>query len=151
MSDHFTILIPDDPRFVPTTKAQGDAVVVLWKLSPEADDITSGVDEGVVFRDCGGNFESVACPKCRGKIDLGTWQSWMDEDYAESSGFRLGDFVTPCCSAQVRLSDLLYDWPQGFSRYYLIARNPDRPLSEASVGELERVLGCKLRVIRQHL
>ena len=85
------------------------------------------------------------------RIDLETWQGWMDEDYSDPDGFRLGTFVTPCCTTQVRLSDLVYDWPQGFSRYYLTASNVGRTLSPASVRQLEVVLGCKLCVIRQQL
>jgi hypothetical protein len=151
MSDQISTLIPDDPRFVPTKKAQAAALATLRKLAPQADDISSGVDERVAFRDCGGNFESVGCPKCRCKIALETWQGWMDEDYSDPDGFRLGPFVTPCCTTEVRLSDLVYDWRQGFSRYYLTASNVRRPLSSASIGQLEGVLGCKLRIIRQQL
>ena len=151
MSDQISRLIPDDPGFVPTTKAQEAALATLRKLAPQADEITSGVDEGVTFRDCGANFEGVACPKCRSEIDLDTWQGWMEEDYSDPDGFRLGSFVTPCCTTEVRLSDLVYDWPQGFSRYHLTARNVGRPLSSASIRQLEGVLGCKLRVIRQQL
>jgi hypothetical protein len=150
MSDYITTLIPEDPSFVPSKMAQDVAIATLRSLAPKADDVASGVDDGVSFRDCGANFESVACPKCRSEIEQETWQTWMDQDYSDPSGFRLSSFVAPCCGAEVKLNDLVYDWPQGFSRYYLSASNVGRPLSSATITKLEGELGCKLRVIRQH-
>ena len=151
MSDQITIFIPHDPRFVPTKEAQHAAVTMLGQLAPRPDDIASDVDDEVTFRDCGENFESVACPNCRRKIDLGRWQGWMSEDYSEGSGFCLRSFATSCCATTVTLNDLVYKWPQGFSRYYLSARNVGSRLSAASMGRLEKALGCKLRTIRQRI
>jgi hypothetical protein len=151
MSDDITTLVPEDPRFVPGKKAQRTAVTVLRELAPRADEITSGVDDEVLFRDCGGNFESVACPKCRREIDLEIWQSWMSDDSTDGGGFRLASFATPCCALGVTLNDLVYTLPQAFSRYYLSARNVERRFSAASITKLERVLGCRLRVVRQHI
>jgi hypothetical protein len=151
MSDDITTLVPEDPRFVPAKKAQRAAVTLLRELVPHSDEITTGVDDEVAFRDCGGNFESVACPKCRRKIELETWQGWMSEDSSDSGGFRLGSFATPCCGTNVTLNELAYKWPQGFSRYHLGASNIGRRLTAAAIRKLEEVLGCKLRVIRQHI
>jgi hypothetical protein len=151
VSDNITTLIPQDPRFVPTKKARDAAVRMLRALAPRADEITSGVDDEVSFRDCGGNFESVACPRCRKKIELETWQGWMFEDGPDDGGFRLGPLTTPCCKTEVTLNDLVYDWPQGFSRYYLSARNAGARFPVAVTRKLEDLLGCKLRVIRQRL
>jgi hypothetical protein len=151
MSDDITIFVPEDPRFVPTKKSQRAAVMMLRELAPRADEITTGVDDEVTFRDCGANFESVACPKCRREIDLQIWQNWMSEDTSDGGGFRLAPFVTPCCAAVMTLNDLVYKWPQGFSRYHLGASNVGRQLSAASIRRLEEVLGCRLRVIRQHI
>jgi hypothetical protein len=75
----------------------------------------------------------------------------MSADHTESSGFRLRPIVTLCCGETTTLNHLEYNWPQGFSRYYLRARNAGRPLSAASVGKLEGVLGCKLWTVRQHI
>jgi hypothetical protein len=151
MSDDITTLIPADAQFVPAKRSQQAAAALLRELAPHADEITTGVDDEVTFRDCGANFESVVCPKCNREIELETWQNWMSEDSADGAGFRLGSFLTPCCATEVTLNDLVYKWPQGFSRYYLDARNMNRRLSAASIRKLEEVLGCKLRAIRQHV
>jgi len=151
MSDDITTFVPEDPTFVPAKRSQQAAVTMLRELAPRADEITTGVDDKVTFRDCGANFESVSCPKCRREIDLETWQNWMSEDSSDGEGFRLASFVTPCCAGAVTLNDLVYEWPQGFSRYHLGARNAGRRFSAASIRKLEEVLGCRLRVIRQHI
>jgi hypothetical protein len=151
MSDDITTFVPDDPRFVPGKKAQQTAVAVLRALAPRADEITNGVDDEVTFRDCGANFESVACPKCRREIDLQIWQSWMSDDSTDGGGFRLASFATPCCALSVTLNDLAYTLPQAFSRYHLSARNAGRKFSAASITKLEQALGCRLRVVRQHI
>ena len=59
MSDHFTTFIPADPRFVPSEKAQHAAAALLQDLAPDAEDVSSEVEDAVVFRDCGENFERV--------------------------------------------------------------------------------------------
>lgn len=151
MSDDITTFVPEDPRFVPGKKAWQAAVAMLRELAPRADEITSGVDDEVLFRDCGANFESVACPKCRREIDLELWQEWMSQDSSDGGGFRLASFSTPCCALAVTLNDLVYALPQAFSRYHLSARNAGRKFSAASITKLEEVLGCRLRVVQQHI
>jgi hypothetical protein len=150
MSDHTTIIIPGEPRYVPEEAAVAAAVRRLRELIPEADDIHHETAEHVVFRDCGGNFELIRCPACRQEIDVGRWQDWMDRDYSESGGFSLQPISVPCCNRSLTLDELAYEWPQGFSRFALLARNPGKQLSPAARAELETVLGCKLRVIHQH-
>jgi hypothetical protein len=49
MPDQITKVIPEDPQFVPTKKAQKAAVEVLRDLAPQASGITSGVDDEVAF------------------------------------------------------------------------------------------------------
>lgn len=149
MSDHITTFIPTDPRFGPSKKAQRAAAVLLKELAPNAEDVSSEVDDEVVFRDCGENFERVSCPQCRADIALDVWQAWMSEDCSEKGGFRLAAIVTPCCKAKTSLNELVYDWPQGFSRYSLKATNVADSLRDDAVLELEAVLGCKLRTILQ--
>jgi hypothetical protein len=148
MSDHITTFIPVDPRFVPSKKAQKAAIRLLKELAPSAEDVSSEVDDVVVFRDCGENFERVSCPHCRADIVLEVWQDWMSQDCEEDGGFRLAGVAAPCCKAMTSLDDLAYDWPQGFSRYSLKATNADG-LRDDAVAKLEAVLGCKLRRIRQ--
>jgi hypothetical protein len=151
MSDHFVRFIPLDPRFVPTQRAQKAAVTILRSAVPRADDVSSDADEQIAFRDCGENFERIECPACHKKIAVGAWLKWMDADYSRNGGFRLKPLTTPCCRTTTTLNDLVYDWPQGFSRYALSAMNINKRLPSTVLKKLEAVLRCKLRVIRQML
>lgn len=151
MSDEILRLIPTDPSFVPTKKAQAAAKKALRAALPDAEDVTSEVAEHVALQDCGESFDRVLCPACAREIAIETWQGWMDADYAEDGGFRLAPITTPCCNATTTLNDLSYEEPQGFSRYALSVTSPNAELrTETRVG-LERALGCRLRTIRQRI
>jgi hypothetical protein len=151
VSDHSVVFIPTDPRFVPSEKGQAAATALLRSLLSGAEAISSEVDDVVEFRDCGENFETVRCPACLLPIEIDTWQEWMSEDYSDDAGFRLGVFATPCCGARTTLNELLYDWPQGFSRYALCAVNAGDAAAPSAAPELEAALGCRLRVIQRML
>jgi hypothetical protein len=74
----------------------------------------------------------------------------MDEDFG--NGFMLASYATPCCDVRCTLHELVYEWPQGFGRFVLDAKNPNiGKLQDKYKQELERILGTKLRVIYQHL
>jgi hypothetical protein len=76
----------------------------------------------------------------------------MDEDYDYDNGFRLGKHSTPCCNALYTLHDLVYEWPQGFGRFALEARNPGiGKLDGKYKREFEDILGAQLRVIYRRL
>lgn len=151
MSDHVTTLIPTDPRFIPSEQAQHAAAALLREIAPEADEVASEVDEVVQFRDCGGNFERVGCPRCGRELDIKLWGEWMSADFSDDEGFGLSPLTTPCCGATATLNDLDYEWAQGFSRYALRAVNPSGALDDSGRKRLESLLGCKLRVIRQRI
>jgi hypothetical protein len=150
MSEHFIRFIPLDPRFVPEAKAAATALALLRSAAPDAADVFSETDDHIVFRDCGGNFERIRCPGCGAEIAIAMWQEWMDADY-DGSSFRLEPLTTPCCGTRETLNGLVYDWPLGFSRYALSARDPGGALRSSLVDELEEALGCRLRTIRERL
>ena len=80
------------------------------------------------------------------------WNERMDDDYTKGKGFKLASYPTPCCGGQCTLHELIYEWPQGFGRFALEARNPNiGKLQERYKQELEEILGTKLRVIYVHL
>lgn len=153
MSDHFIRIIPVDARFVPTKEAQEAAVSAVKAAAPGAADVSSESGPQIAFRDCGGNFECVRCPGCPKEIPTETWAGWMDADYAPDVGFRLEPFTLPCCGGSATLDELSYHWPQGFSRYELRAMNMDvgPELPAGLLTNLEELLGCRLRLVRQHL
>ena len=151
MSDSYIRIIPVEPTFVPTKRAQKAAATILRAAAPKADEVSSEADEQITFRDAGGNFDRVGCPACGKEIAVETWQEWMDAAYSDEGGFRLAPLNTPCCKRPTTLNDLDYDMPQGFSRYELRAMNINKRLPSTVLKKLESVLGCKLRVIHQRI
>jgi hypothetical protein len=152
MSDHWIALIPEDPSFVPETAAQEKARDRFAEISPDSWEINIKLSNTVQFFDCGENFERVLCPSCNSEVAIEWWQERMDEDGDDDNGFKLNKYATPCCKAQHTLHDLIYDWPQGFSRFALDAMNPDiGKLDDGFKKEFESILGTPLRVIYQHI
>ncbi|MCX6022738.1 MAG: hypothetical protein NTZ05_13625 [Chloroflexi bacterium] len=148
MSDNLVQFIPSDPKYVPEAAAQETAVVLLQGWLPDADEIAAGVTEFPAFIDAGGNFETVRCPFCSTEL-LEWWPGAMDQAYASS--FSDLTVTLPCCGGASSLNDLQYDWPQGFSRFVLQVRNPNRPTFDATeLALIASVLGCQLRMIWTH-
>jgi hypothetical protein len=151
MSDDYILVIPRDPRYVPTPEVQRRLVELLERLAPNAEDITVETSEEIRFFDCGENFEGIVCPGCAAEINLEWWQARMDDDAKEGS-FRLASYVLPCCGARVTLNDLKYDWPQAFGRFRWEARNPGvGELTSANKADLEAAAGIALVFVRQHI
>jgi hypothetical protein len=150
MSDNYIIIIPKEPNFVPSKDAQRKAVELFKKLAPRANEIKAEVSKTIRFIDCGENFIRVFCSKCNHELDLDWWQSWMGE---ESEGdFPLRTKSLPCCGAMLTLNELAYDWPQGFARFALEAMNPDiADLKQIDLQQFEKILGCPVRKILQHI
>ena len=148
MSDHFLVVIPADPKadLPDTAPALRDELARI-----------AGTDEARIkdygklqFIDCGENYERIGCPICGKDITIAQWHEWMDEDWHGEEGFHLHSHVTPCCETKLTLNDLVYEWPQGFARWFVGARNPGRgPLTPDEVAALEAVAGLRLRAIAQ--
>ncbi len=150
VSDNWIALIPEDPNFIPEAGKQSRARDRFAEIAPDADEINIKVSDKVAFFDCGGNFERILCPHCRTEIPVAWWQDRMDEDY--SNGFMLARYATPCCNTLHTLHELVYEWPQGFGRFALDARNPNIGKLEARYREeFEEILGTRVRVIYQHI
>jgi hypothetical protein len=151
MSDHFIIVVPRDPRLVPTEEVRRRVVLVLNRIVPSAENVTAEVSPQVQFFDCGQNFERVLCPRCSAEISIDWWQERMNDDY-DGIGFRLDSYGTLCCAKSVNLNELIYDWPQAFGRFSWTVRNPNiGELTDAAKLELEAVAGFALVPIRQHV
>jgi len=150
MSDNYLRLIPTDPEWVPDPLAREKSRQLLEKMLPEAQEITVDVGDHVGFVDQGANFESVGCPSCGAILDVEWWQGEMDKAMESNCA----DLSTspPCCGRQTSLNDLRYVWPAGFARFTLEAMNPNRgeDLDPTQLGQLEQLLGCKLRQIWAH-
>jgi len=116
-----------------------------------ADEITCETTDEVRFVDQGGNFERILCPFCNHELNVEDWwHSAMNKAY--ESKFRSLEVQTPCCRRQTSLNDLRYEWPAGFARFDLSARNPQvRSLPDHVQSELEQILKCSLRQIWAHI
>jgi hypothetical protein len=150
MTDRLLSWIPVDPRLVPPSPARAAALACYSELGPRADRVDDVVSGGVELRDCGARFERVRCPSCGETLAVPAWQRLMDADFAPGLGFSLIPLRLPCCAGNHALNDLVYEAPQGFSRYALRALNPRSEANEALNQALEALVGCRLRVIDAH-
>jgi hypothetical protein len=151
MSESWIYLIPDDPHFVPEPTRQELARRRFIEAVPEAEQVELSINEKVQFRDCGDNFERILCPSCRAEISISWWHECMDEDFSDQ-GFKVAGYATPCCGSITTMHDLAYEWPQGLYRFSLGVRGGNfGVLGDGEKRKFEEILGCKLRVIYQHL
>lgn len=151
MSDNWIALIPKDPHFVPSEHHGKAAAAYLASIAPESDEIDVRVDNKIQFHDCGGNLESICCPRCNATIDPDWWSDRMSDDF-EGDGYQLKLHQTPCCHSWASLAELIYDFDQGFSRFIVEAMNPN--IGELSTEQLENfrhLLGTEIRAIYQHI
>ncbi|HEV7664714.1 MAG TPA: hypothetical protein VGQ62_14350 [Chloroflexota bacterium] len=149
MADSVLRIIPIDPRHVPSALERAAAEDVLRQALPRADEIVSVVTHDVRFVDCGANFETVHCPRCG--TDIGEWWTLAMEAAVEQHFMDLR-ITTPCCGRRTSLNDLTYSWAMGFARYKLEAMNPDVfDLPENIRQRLERIFGCRVRLIWAHI
>lgn len=151
MSDNYVTIVPVDPQLVPAEESVVGLEALVRTLAPALEGMERQVHPGVRFFDAGANFESVACPHCRQTLDLGWWSETCDHDLVDGA-FLLAERALPCCAGKATLNDLVYDWPQAFGRFGLRIMNPSRAaFSEEEVGLIQGALGCKVRIVYQHL
>jgi hypothetical protein len=151
MSDNYIYVVPKDPYLALDEARRENAASFFRSIAPEADEIATSVSEHITFVDCAENFERVCCPSCAAEIETGTWQEWMDNDF-DGEGFSFAQHAMPCCGARHFLHELRYEWPQAFARSKVRAMNPNiGKLTEEQCRQFERILGCPVRVIYQHI
>ena len=154
MSDAYVVFIPTDHRYVPPVAAQDAARLHVERRLPGivgTVEVSIRVTEHPEIVHGFANFESVICPFC-GDI-LTDW--WADEALAiaERSDFEDLTVDLPCCERRASLNELHYCFPLGFARFRLSALNPNvgPRLPQGLLRDLETILGCRLRVVRQHI
>jgi hypothetical protein len=148
MSVNYLKLIPIDPQFVPDHATQEEARVLLTSFLNKADEIRVRFTASIEFINQGANFIKVTCPSCDALLPVDQWGQAMDLAYR--SHFSDLSMMMPCCGSRQSLNDLRYDWPAGFARFVLQARDPGADLTQAQVEVLQRLLGCSLRKIWAH-
>jgi hypothetical protein len=69
---------------------------------------------------------------------------------AYRTGFSQLDVHMPCCGSESSLNHLEYDWPAGFSRFVLVARNPNTDIDRQQLESVGKLLNCEIRKIWTH-
>ena len=150
MSDNWIVYISNEPDWQPSREAADAAAQILRRMAPDADEIEVEFNSDIQFIDCGSNFETVRCPAC--DTDLTDWWSEaMEQAYANR--FEDLSVHTPCCATATSLNDLRYDWPVGFAKFSLSARNAGigTPSPEQD-AEMANALGLAVvRRIHRHI
>lgn len=146
MATHVLKLIPTDPWLIPPEPRWAVAAARFHQFAPHAEAIETSSSSTIQFVDPGANFERVCCPACASDI-TDWWTSAMNA--AWQAHFTDLSIRVPCCAITTTLNDLQYEWPAGFARFTLAARNPNlgQEMSSEALDELQEILGCRLRQI----
>jgi hypothetical protein len=149
MSHDVLSIIPRDPKFVPAVDVQQVAQNRISELLINCGEIQIAIYDNVRFIDQGENFEDVTCPKCSSSV-VDWWSGAMESAFQNQ--FEDLTVVMPCCSQELSLNELNYNWPAGFAKFALRINNPNisHNLSDDQMHELENILGCQLRQVRAH-
>lgn len=149
MSEHYIKLISKNPRFVPAADRLEKAKLRFTQFLPDAQEIQAFVSDEIKFVDQGENFERVSCPKCGSELETLWWQQAMEKSW--ESKFQQMEVITPCCQSGTTLNDLDYQFPAGFARCQLSARDANqKEISPDQKSELEQILGTPLHQILVH-
>lgn len=149
---YWIVIVPRHPQYMPSLDNAQIATKILEQLVSGAEKIEVIKNEHVQFFDCGGNFETVSCPRCHADIDTDWWGQTMSIDFDEEAGFRLNEYRLPCCSSSISLNALKYSFHQAFGRFALSAMNPSiGDISGEAVLKVEAALGCEVSVVYQHI
>ena len=151
MSDNYLRVLPKDPMFIPSVAQASAGLRTFTELAPQSAEIRIRYEEEVTFVDAGANFSAVRCPTCAADLEIVPW--WQSEmDHAYESRFKDLRVVPPCCAQPTTLNELIYDWPQGFARWWLEALNPHRgKLHPDELATVATSVGCSLREVWTHV
>lgn len=153
MGDHWLILIPTDPGWVPDAHQAIKAREAIDQLTPARNGgIETCAPGRVEFVNCGENFESIGCPACGAMLDGEWWKERMSAVYDRTGGFGALDVITPCCGYATTLNDLDYNFPQGFASWWISVHYASRDwLDDAERMRIEAALSHPVREIRLYL
>ena len=148
MSDVIEKIIPVNPFIrIPIDDLQAARDLISDKVAN--DSITIDTSESPVFIDCGGNLESISCPKCGAPISFEVWGELMDKAYELS--FSDLDVVLPCCNSKESLNDLNYNYECGFSCCVISVLNPQITIDEDLRESIESLLHTKIKIVHAHI
>lgn len=145
-SGHHLILIPIDPKYIPSRKQQQDSIKLLIEEYQNYE-IESLLTKEVQFISQGQNFIDVSCNHCKKEFTINYWHSLMDQAY--ETNFENLSFKTSCCNKLANLNDITYNGPAGFATYSLTVINPDYIEMDDSelITKLEAILKIGIRIV----
>lgn len=147
MSDHFVRLIPEDIHISLDENSINLIEGLRWN-----ENIPKFIfSEQVHFADAGQNFESVKCPSCKTDL-IEWWGNAMSSAYSNEHGFVNLEITTPCCSMNMSLHDLEYNFPQGFYKTMIevMHESENKAVYGDIVDSLLNITGVKWRIIYAH-
>jgi hypothetical protein len=147
MSDSILKLIPSIPSFIPNSTAQIALMEYLNSIFSNTK-IKISITNNIEFIDCGENFQEVVCPYCKQPLNMEWWGETMSILYEKH--FIEAFFELPCCSQTTQIFDLIYKENCGFSKFVIEVFNPEIKLTVPQLSELEKILGCELKVINAY-
>ena len=153
MSDNVLKLIPKDCNFIPDLSLHDSAADLLHQLLPNGEMWQAETYDTIQFIDQGTNFNDIICPCCHKKSNLDDLDDLWNDICSETSSINSElKIEMPCCSNEIKVTDLAFDWPAGFARFELSIWNPEttRPLCPQILKKLEEHLGCELKEIWAH-
>ncbi|MEU8812942.1 hypothetical protein [Actinoplanes sp. NPDC048796] len=155
MSDSYACVIPTDPTWQPEGEAaeRAEDYVRSVFLDPDGSgqEITTEFYDRITAVDAGENLSRITCPRCGADIPLEWWAELSEESEHEFDDLAV---VVPCCTAELQLDTLIFDWPCGFARFEIAVLNPardDARFADDELAELAILLGHPVRQILIHL
>jgi hypothetical protein len=147
MSESILKLIPTSPLFIPNPMFQVNVNRHLKSIFVN-NEIKITTTDNIEFIDCGENLEEVICPYCKQPLDIECWSETMSSLY--ESHFTEASFELSCCNQTSQIFDLVYKENCGFSKFVIEVLNPEKELTPVQLFELEKILSCKLKVIKAY-
>ncbi len=149
MSDNTTKIIPKEANQIPHPSKVRECVQMLSTLlSLEKTPKVTEFDT-LIFHDCGQNFENIICPNCNSKIDFDSWHEWMG--IFTENPITLKSFTLPCCNTICDLNNLIYEEPQGFSKFVIELYDSDFESVIDKLSVIQEKLDCEIRLISSHI
>jgi len=161
MSENYLKLIPRDSYFIPDESTHQDAIELLEKLTPDGEEVEAEVYSELTFIDQGQNLEEINCPSCSTSLKQNIYTEDETDcekifnqisEQSDDEELDSGIIQMPCCSNEVKTTDLTFKWTAGFAKFELSVLNPQisEQLSEENVAALSKILGCELLQIWAH-
>ena len=107
-------------KLIPINKTDNFDNIVLQNILSQLirqfpeNEIGLFIGDEIHFVDCGENFATISCPKCKLEIPAEEWQNFMSK--ASEKHFSDLAIITSCCKYKTDLNSLIYNERCGFAK-----------------------------------